>query len=177
MAQPTPSRHDAGGAGLAPLNKGEYLLQLQQRRPEDDHEHRREDEQHGREEHLDRRLGGLFLGRGLALEAAVRGLHAQDTAERDAELVGLDERAHEGGDLARIQALSELLERLGTARADAHLAQHQLELLDQRPMHVLGQLADRRVEREPGLNRNGQQIERVGKLRDGAPRGADGRGR
>ena len=37
-------------------------LQLQQRRPEDHHEHGREDEDHGREKHLDRGLGGLFLG-------------------------------------------------------------------------------------------------------------------
>src|SRR5205085_4536942 len=90
----------------------EEPLQVQQRRPEDDDEHGREDEEDEREEHLDRRLHRLLLRRRLTAQARVGGLDAQDAPERDAELVGLDDRAREGRDLWRVEALGHLLERL-----------------------------------------------------------------
>ena len=72
--------------------------------PSSDDEHRREDEEDGREDHLDRRLHRLLLGGGLAADARVGGLDAQDAAERDAELVGLDDGADERGQLGRVDA-------------------------------------------------------------------------
>ena len=139
-------------------------LRLDEGRAEDHDEHRREDEDDRREEHLDRRLHRLLLGGGLALEPAVGRLDAQDLAERDAELVGLDDRAHERGDLGRVDAPGELLQRLRARLADAHLAERERELVDERALHVLGQLRDRAVEAEAGLDADREQVERVGKL-------------
>ena len=139
--------------------------EVEERGAEDDQEHRREDEDHGREEHLDRRLHRLLLGGGLAAQARVGGLHAQDPAERDAELVGLDHRAHEGGDLRRRHALGQLLQRVVARLADADLAERERELVDERALHVLGQLRERAVEAEAGLDRDREQVERVRQLR------------
>src|SRR6188472_3635752 len=124
----------------------EDLRKVEECRPEDDEEHGRENEEHGREEHLDRRLHRLLLGGGLALEAAVVRLHAQNAAEGDAELVGLDDRPHEGGELRGTGAVGELLERVGARLADADLAQGQRELVRERAIHVLRQLRDRAIE-------------------------------
>jgi hypothetical protein len=66
-------------------------MRLRRAGAEDDDEHRREDEEHRREEHLDRRLHRLLLGGGLTAQPRVGALDAEDAAERDAELVGLDD--------------------------------------------------------------------------------------
>ena len=55
--------------------------------------------------------------------------------------------------------------------ADADLAQHERELVDQRAVHVLGQLRDRGVEAEARLDADGEQVERVRQLDCGSPRG------
>ena len=81
------------------------------------------------------------------------------------ELVGLDDRAGEARDLGRRRALGELLERVVAALADPHLAERERELLGERAFHVLGQLGDRAVEAETGLDRDGEQVERVRQLR------------
>src|SRR5207247_4058371 len=130
----------------------EDLREVEERRPEDHQEHGREDEEHGREEHLDRRLHRLFLRGGLALVSAVGRLHAQDAAEGDAELVGLDDRADERGQLRRAGTRRELLERVLARLADPDLAQRQGELVGERPGHILGQLRDRAVEAHPRMD-------------------------
>ena len=71
-------------------------------------------------------------------------------------------------------ALGELLERVVTRLADPHLAEGVRELLRERAIHVLGQLGNRAVEAESGLDRDGQQVERVGQLRADSPPGACG---
>src|ERR1051326_4766905 len=71
---------------------------VQERGPEDGDEHRREDEQRRREEHLDRRLHRTFLRRSLTPQPGVGSLDAEDAAERDAELLRLDDGADERGD-------------------------------------------------------------------------------
>ena len=74
----------------------------------------------------------------MTAQARVRALHPQDPAERDAELVGLDHRTHEGGNLGSRDALGELLQRLVTRLTDPDLTERERELIDQRPVHVLG---------------------------------------
>src|SRR5213076_2375237 len=107
----------------------EDLGQVQERRPEDDDEHRREDERDGREQHLDRRLHRLLLGEQLTLQAGVTSLDAQNATERDTELVGLDDRADEARHLLRRAPVGHLLQRLHPAFTDPHLAERKLELL------------------------------------------------
>ena len=73
----------------------------------------------------------------------------RDAAERDAELVGLDDRPAERGDLGRVDAHSELLQRIVAALADAHLAERECELVGERALEVVGELVDRTVEAGP----------------------------
>src|SRR5205085_8812421 len=112
------------GATVTPrLVELEDLGQVQERRPEDDDEHRREDERDGRKEHLDRRLHRLLLCQQLTLEPRVACLDAEDPTQRDTELVGLDDRADEARHLLRRAPLGHLFQRLLAAFADAHLAE------------------------------------------------------
>ena len=154
----------------------EHLHDVEERRAEHDEEHRREDEEHGREEHLDRRLHRLLLGGGLTAQARVRRLHAQDAAERDAELVGLDRpRGRTAASSGASTRVGHVLQRRLPRLADAHLARAvSANSSTSGPLHVLGQLRDRAVEAEAGLDADGEQVERVGQLRRGRPRGARG---
>ena len=90
--------------------------------------------------------------------AAVLGLHFENPPQRDAELVGLDDRAHEGGELGRIHPLHHLLE-ISPALTDAHLAEGERELLRERSVHVLVQLGNRGVEAEPCLHADREEIQ------------------
>src|SRR2546425_6318485 len=159
-----PSVPCSATATPAPLEL-EELREVEECRAEDHEEHRREDEQDRREEHLDRRFRRLFLRDQLALESCVAGLNLEDAAERDTELVGLDNRAHEARHLRRRAALGHLLERAPAAFADADLTQCELELLDQWAFHVLRELLDGTIETKPGLHAHGEEIERVRQLR------------
>ena len=58
----------------------------------------------------------------------------------------------EARDLRRGGTLGELLERVVARLADAHLTERVRELLGERAFHVLGQLGDRSVEAETGLD-------------------------
>ena len=113
-------------------------------------------------------LIGAFIARLLsgllAAEARVGGLDAEDPSERDAELVGLDDGAHESGQLRRRDAFGELLERVLAALAYAHLAKHERELLGEGAVHVLGHLRDGAVEAEACFDADGEQVERVRQL-------------
>ena len=91
----------------------------------------------------------------------VDGLHAKDAAERDSELVCLDDRPRERGDLGDARPLGELLQRVLAALADAHLVERERELLAERPFDLLGDLHDGGVEAEAGLDADGEQVECV----------------
>ena len=73
------------------------------------------------------------------------------------------ERANDGR-LGHVEALGEVLERLDAALADAHLVQHDRELLEQRALAALGDARQRAVEAEAGLDRDAQQVEHLGQL-------------
>src|SRR3954471_14549074 len=65
------------------------------RGPEDDDEQRGEDAPDQREQHLDRGLGGHLLGALASLDPELLRLDLEDLRDRDAELLGLDDRADE----------------------------------------------------------------------------------
>ena len=50
------------------------------------------------------------------------------------------------------------------ALADPHLVQRERELLAERPLDLLGELDDGRVEAEAGLDADGKQVERIRKV-------------
>ena len=60
------------------------------------------------------------------------------------------------------------MSRRASRRRATHpdLGQRLPELVDQRAFHLLDHLGQRRVEAEAGLDRDGQQVERVGQLQD-----------
>ena len=72
--------------------------------------------------------------------------------------------ARERRELRRVDALGHPLERVLSALADPHLAEREPELLGQWALHVLGQLRDRAVEAEAGLDADREQVERVGEI-------------
>src|SRR5438445_5515530 len=67
---------------------------LDDRRPEEHDEQRREDAADHREEHLQRRLLTLLLGTLTALSADLLRLDAEHVGDADAELLRLDDRLH-----------------------------------------------------------------------------------
>ena len=74
------------GFGLAAMasprrSQLEDLVEVQEGGAQNDQEHRREDEQDGREEHLDRGLHGPLLRGRLTAHTSVGGLDSQDPAE------------------------------------------------------------------------------------------------
>src|SRR6476660_765593 len=93
----------------------------------DDHEQRREDASDEREQHLDRRLRGLFLGALAALDPELLRLDLEDLADRDTQLLGLDDRAQEVGERWDLGARDDVAERLTTSLADADLGQRPAE--------------------------------------------------
>ena len=99
-----------------------------------------------------------------ALDPHLRGLDAQHVGDRDAERVGLHHRGDEAAQLGHVGALAEGAHRVGAARADLHLLQHAEELLGERARRVAGDLGERGVEAQAGLDRDRQQVERVGQL-------------
>src|SRR5207245_5764822 len=109
-------------------------------------------------------LRGLLLGRGLTAESRVGCLHTQDPSEGDAQLVGLDDRAAEARDLGRVAPRGRLLEGVLARLADPNLVECQAEFLGQRAVPLVGQLRNRSVEAEPGLDADGEQVERVRQL-------------
>ena len=131
------------------------------RRAEDDDEQRREDAPDEREQHLDRRLGRLLLGALAALDAQLLGLDLEHLADRDAQLLGLDDRADEVGERRDLGARDDVPQRLAARLADADLGQRPPELLGERALELLDDLAERRVEAEAGADGDRQQVEGV----------------
>ena len=82
----------------------------------------------------------------------------------DAELLGLDDRADEVGQRGHVGAADHVAERVPAGLADADLGERAAELVGERALRLLDDLAQRGVEAEAGPDRDGQQVEGV---RDG----------
>ena len=135
-------------------------------RPQDDDEDRGEDAADHREEHLDRCLGRRLLGALAALDAQLLRLDLQHLGDRHAELLGLDDGADEVAHRLGVRPGYHVAQRLASRATHADLGERLPELVDQRALHLLDDLGQRGVEAEAGLDRDGQQVERVGQLQD-----------
>ncbi len=114
-----------------------------------------------REQHLDRRLGRHLLGALAALDAELLGLDLEHLGDRDAELLGLDDRADEVGQRHDFRARDDVTQRIAPRLADPDLRQRPSELVRQRALELLDDLAQRGVEAESGPDRDGQQVQGV----------------
>ena len=139
--------------GRIPPSNVQVLDDEDDGRPEDDDEQRREDAPDEREQHLDRGLGGLLLGALAALDAELLRLDLEDLADRDTELLGLDDGADEVGEGRDLGARDDVPQRLAPGLADANLGQRPPELVGQRALELLDDLGQRGVEAEAGPDR------------------------
>src|SRR6266542_168465 len=124
-------------------------------RSEDDEHEGRENEQHEREKHLDRRLVRGLLGPLPALHAKLVGLYTQHLRDADTQLLGLNDGVDERGQLLDADALFEFRHRLSAHLAHRDVAQHARQLLGQRPATLL------RHAGETGFHAGRDQVHRV----------------
>ncbi len=152
------------GLHALPQTAHRYFPSSRIGRAEDDDEQRREDEERGREEHLDRCLGRSLFGERAAAPARVVGEIAQRLAEREPELLALEQRPDERRHLRRVEPLGHALERPLAALADAEFGQDERELVRQGPFHALDEPRDRTEEANACFDRYRQQIECIGEV-------------
>src|ERR1700675_2964139 len=131
------------------------------RGPKDDDEQRREDAPDEREEHLDRRFRRHLLRSLAALDPELLRLDLEDLADRDAELLGLDDRADEVGQRRDLGPRDDVAERLAAGLPNADFGKRPAELLGQWALELLDDLAERRIEAETRPHGDGQEVERV----------------
>ena len=81
--------------------------------------------------------------------------------DRDAELLGLDDRADEVGQRHDLGPRDDVAQRVAARLADADLGQRPPELVRQRALQLLDDLAERGVEAETGADGDRQQVEGV----------------
>ena len=107
---------------------------------------------------------GLFLGPVPALDPGGVGVNPQGLPQRGAELLGLDERAHDRPQLLDPRPLREGSQRFLSRFAGAHLQVHAEELLVERalPLHgLLGDPGHRGIEAQSRLDTHHEQVEDV----------------
>ncbi|EEF25107.1 conserved hypothetical protein, partial [Ricinus communis] len=134
-------------------------------RPEHDHDNRRENEQDQGEKYLGRDFRGLFFRTGLALVAQIVGKHPQRIADADAEPVGLGQHRRERRQFLDTGAQRQVAQRRLAGAAGAHLEVRQLELLGQGRtprLHFLGHARQRRIHAQSRLDAHEQQVGGVG---------------
>ena len=107
------------------------------------------------------RLRGHLLRALAALDAELLGLDLEHLRDRHTELLGLDDRADEVGQRPDLGAGHDVAQRVATRLADPHLGQRSPELVRQRALELLDDLAERGVEAEAGPDGDRQQVERV----------------
>src|SRR3989441_612188 len=127
-------------------------------------EERGEDTADRRQHDEDRGPCRLLLGALAALGTQRLRLDAQHLRHRHTELVGLNDRGDEALQLLYIDALADPPQRFLTGLADALLASGAFELVAQGSLHLLGYLHESGIEAEAGLDRDREQVERVGEL-------------
>ena len=96
----------------------------------------------------------LRLGALAAQHAHLIGLDGEHLRDADAELLGLDQRGDELGQVGDIGAVHHVLQRLAARPADPHLGHHARQLGAQRVVRLLDHAGHRRVEDQAGLDAN-----------------------
>ena len=81
--------------------------------------------------------------------------------DRHAELLGLDDRADEVRQRDDLGAGDDVAERVAARLADPDLGERPAELVDERALELLDDLAERRVEAEAGPDGDRQEVEGV----------------
>ncbi len=140
------------------------VVDLQASRADHDDEESWQDAEDQRKEDLDGHLLRLLLGALASLEPHLLGLDPKDVRDRDAESVSLNQRRDECLDVIDVCTFGHGAERIGPAEPDLHLLKDPEELLGERTLGLTGYLCHGGVEREPCLDADGQQIERVGEV-------------
>src|ERR1039457_1519482 len=139
-------------------------------RPEDNYEQRREQAEDQRKQDLDRHLLRLLLSPLPTPQPHLLRLLTQDRSDGDAQFARLDKRRHERPQLRDGGASDHRAQCMATGGADLHLLQRAGELRRQRTAGELRRqrtagvacdLAECRVEAEPGLHADGEHVQRV----------------
>src|SRR3990170_3213191 len=153
--------------GDAPLRRVSEVADDQDQGGAKDHDEQgREDAPDEREEHLDRRLRGGLLRALPAFDPELFGLDLEHLRDRDAELLGLDDRADEVGERLDLGARHDVPERLAPDLADPYLGERPTELVHERALHLLDDLAERSVKTETGPDGDRQEVEGVRDLEE-----------
>src|SRR6266581_1789369 len=126
-----------------------------------DDEQGREDAADHREEHFQRSLRGLLFRPLTAAAPHLFRLDAEYFRDTDTELFRLDQRLDEGVQLLDAGAAAHVIERLQARPAEPDLVEHLRELVGERVLELFREPPDGGVEAEAGLDRDGQQVERV----------------
>ncbi len=107
---------------------------------------------------------GLFLGAVPALDASGVGMNPQGLSQWGAELLGLDERAHDRSQLLDARPLREASQRLLSWPAGAHFQVHAEEFFVERALllhWLIGDPSDGGIEAQSGLDTHHEQVEDV----------------
>src|SRR5438105_4339035 len=160
------STSSTAGRSAGSMSNADALQDRNDGRSENHDEDRGKDAADHGEEHLDRGLGGCFLGTLAPLDAQLVRLDLEHFGDRNAELLGLDDGTDEVVDGLRVGALGHVTQCLSPRPTHADLGERLAEFLDQRPVHLLDDLGQRGVEAKARLDRNRQQVESVWELQD-----------
>ena len=106
-------------------------------------------------------FAACLLGALAALDAELLRLDLEHLRDRHTELLGLDDRADEVRQRRDLGPRDDVAQRLAARLADADLGQRPAELVGQRALELLDDLAERGVEAEAGPDGDRQQVERV----------------
>src|SRR5690242_18240561 len=146
---------------MRPLPSEQRVRDTDHARAEDDHKERWEDAQDQWESDLHRYLLRLSLGPLTAAYPHLLRLLAQHPGDRNTEVARLDQGRDKGPRLGHRGPIGQRAERLAAGLADLHLLERSRELGGQWPVGVAGDLSERGVKAEPGLDADGKHVQRV----------------
>ena len=122
--------------------------------------------EHQRKHELDADLAGPFLRPLTTFRARHLGMRSQRLRDAGAEPVGLHQHRDERANIVDLGARREILERLDSRLAGAHLGRDEPQLFRERrirDLQLVARLHDRLVDARACLDAHDHQIERIGK--------------
>ncbi len=130
--------------------------------PENDDEEGRQNEEGDDNRNFDAGLTRTFFCHLTALDAHLIRLGMQHVGDADAQLGGLDEDGHEGGQIGHVAAVRHAPQRLAAGHSQAHLAHHARELTAERIVPLVAHTQHGRLEGKPRLHADREHIQRIG---------------
>src|SRR6185312_3112454 len=143
----------------------EHLADRDYRRPHHGDEQRRQNEEHQRKQHLERRGRRLLLNRLAPLHAQRLGVDFQHVTNARSPLLALDHRGDERPHLFHSRAVVQSAERLLPRHSRIGLPVHNVELVGELGMHVANvarNTQQRGVQTDTRLDAHHHEVERVG---------------